>query len=184
MSSDTKHQRAVAAAAEQFLRYGLARTTMNDIARGAGMSRPALYLLFPEGKMQLFEAAVLYLSAERANAIRDAIAGVSGLGAQLFAVCEEWCMKLLEMRRTVPDSVDMDNLELPVVRKAYSEVCAIAAKLLGDHGVAAPLAADLATNLVYGVRGFTAIAKDDEEMRRMTRIQVDTLVKAVTPPVA
>ena len=29
-----------------FLAYGFARTTMDDIARAADMSRPALYLLF------------------------------------------------------------------------------------------------------------------------------------------
>ena len=55
MANEDKHERAVAAAAEQFMRYGFQRTTMADIARAAGMSRPALYLLFP-GKEQAFEA--------------------------------------------------------------------------------------------------------------------------------
>jgi AcrR family transcriptional regulator len=35
------------AAIQVFARYGFAKATMGDIARAAGMSRPALYLLFP-----------------------------------------------------------------------------------------------------------------------------------------
>jgi AcrR family transcriptional regulator len=51
-------QRAVAvlaAAVQVFARYGFAKATMGDIAREAGMSRPALYLLFAN-KEALFQA--------------------------------------------------------------------------------------------------------------------------------
>src|SRR3546814_16147684 len=50
----SKIDRAVIAAADQFIRYGFARTTMGDIARASDMSRPALYLLFP-GKEELLD---------------------------------------------------------------------------------------------------------------------------------
>ena len=45
------------AAFECFARYGLRRTSMADIARGAGMSRPALYLHYA-GKDDIFNALV------------------------------------------------------------------------------------------------------------------------------
>lgn len=47
------------AAGEVFARYGFRRTTMNDIAEAAGISRPALYLLF-ENKDALFQALASY----------------------------------------------------------------------------------------------------------------------------
>ena len=47
------------AAGDVFARYGFRRTTMNDIAEAAGISRPALYLLF-ENKDALFQALASY----------------------------------------------------------------------------------------------------------------------------
>jgi len=42
-----------------FARYGFRRTTMNDIAQAAGISRPALYLMF-ENKEALFRELASY----------------------------------------------------------------------------------------------------------------------------
>ena len=52
-----------------FLTYGYARVTMEDIARAAEISRPALYLLF-KNKADIYRAigaALLEQSAERAE---------------------------------------------------------------------------------------------------------------------
>ncbi|HEX4949316.1 MAG TPA: helix-turn-helix domain-containing protein [Blastocatellia bacterium] len=43
----------IAAALECFLQYGFAKTSLDDIARRAGLSRPLLYLLF-KNKEELF----------------------------------------------------------------------------------------------------------------------------------
>jgi AcrR family transcriptional regulator len=67
--ADEKLTRTVEAAGEVFLRYGYARTTMGDIAKAAGMSRPALYLLFP-GKEQVFSAATMHLAHQRLEAFQ------------------------------------------------------------------------------------------------------------------
>ena len=45
-SLDPKRAHVLGCATKVFLAYGFARTTMDDIARAAEMSRPALYLLF------------------------------------------------------------------------------------------------------------------------------------------
>jgi AcrR family transcriptional regulator len=56
LSKDDQRSEAVLSAAVQvFARYGFAKATMGDIAREAGISRPALYLLFPN-KEALFQA--------------------------------------------------------------------------------------------------------------------------------
>ncbi|SFQ36039.1 DNA-binding transcriptional regulator, AcrR family [Amycolatopsis arida] len=49
--------RILTAAAELFLRFGVAKTTVDDIARAAGVSKGSVYLEF-RGKDELFEALV------------------------------------------------------------------------------------------------------------------------------
>lgn len=54
---DPKTQIILQAAWEGFSAYGFRKTSMDDIARGAGMSRPALYLHF-KNKEAIFRALV------------------------------------------------------------------------------------------------------------------------------
>jgi AcrR family transcriptional regulator len=57
LTIDPKETAILRAAFECFARYGLRRTSMEDIAKGAGMSRPALYLHYA-GKEDIFNALV------------------------------------------------------------------------------------------------------------------------------
>lgn len=56
-SIDPKDAAILRSAFQAFARYGLKRTSMADIAAGAGMSRPALYLRYC-GKEDIFNALV------------------------------------------------------------------------------------------------------------------------------
>lgn len=180
MSTDSKRDRAVIAAADIFMRYGFARTTMGDIARAAEMSRPALYLLFP-GKEEVFEAAVLHLTEFRMAEIRSALIGVEGLDERLFTVCDLWLVQVYALKITTSDASDMDDLSFPVVRKVYADLQALIAEVIEEAGAVAlpatPL--QLARNLVYGVRGLGATATDPEDMRAMARLQIDLLCAAL-----
>lgn len=53
--ADPKRARILEGAMKVFLAYGFARTTMDDIARAAEVSRPALYLLF-RNKTDIYRA--------------------------------------------------------------------------------------------------------------------------------
>ncbi|MCK9540793.1 MAG: TetR/AcrR family transcriptional regulator [Novosphingobium sp.] len=180
MTRGSKHDRAVEAAADQFMRYGFARTTMGDIARAADMSRPALYLLFPS-KDDAFEAAVLHLNELRFAEIDEALRSVRGLAARLFTVCDLWLVQVHELQITTPDAGDMDDLSFPVVRKVYADLQALLARLIEEADLpslpAEPLR--IARNLVFGVRGLGATATSAEDMRGMTRLAVDMLCAAV-----
>jgi AcrR family transcriptional regulator len=61
--SDEKRQAVFKAALEVFSQYGFRRTAMNDIAQSAGISRPALYLIF-DNKEDLFRQLVTSLQDE------------------------------------------------------------------------------------------------------------------------
>ncbi len=74
---DAKKETVFAAAYDVFSTYGYRRTSMNDIAQAAGMSRPALYLLF-DNKESLFRELAADLQTQ---AIDDATAELSGDGA-------------------------------------------------------------------------------------------------------
>ena len=52
-----RRELVLAAALETFARYGYRKTSMEDVARSAAISRPGLYLLFGS-KQELFTAAV------------------------------------------------------------------------------------------------------------------------------
>src|SRR5260221_11231478 len=93
----SKHQRVVERATGVFCRYGFARTTMGDIAERCEISRPALYLLFPD-KEAIFTAEVEGMDKEKMSRIRAAGADLkeprgklllaslsSGLPVALFA---------------------------------------------------------------------------------------------------
>lgn len=186
MSTDSKRDRAVIAAADLFMRYGFARTTMGDIAKAADMSRPALYLLFP-GKEEVFEAAVLYLNDGRSDEFRAAIEALDNLRDRLFIICERWLVNVYELRTTVPDAGDMDDLAFPVVRKVYADLQALLAEVIVRSGVferagaggirATPL--QIARNLVFGIRGLGATATNVDDMREMTLLQIDLLCAAL-----
>ncbi len=74
--SDPNAERRAAildAATPVFLRYGYKKTSMDDLARAAGLSRQGLYLHFPT-KEALFEAGLLRLLATTRAAGRAALA--------------------------------------------------------------------------------------------------------------
>src|SRR4249920_376821 len=66
----------LAAAGGVFLRYGLKKTSMDDLARAAGLSRQGLYLYF-QTKEELFKAVVLELIAGTRAASKASLAAES-----------------------------------------------------------------------------------------------------------
>ncbi len=86
MTDDTpeagKRRRALAAALAVFGRYGYRRTTMEDIAAEAGMSRPALYLLF-RNKKDIFRSAAADLCSAGIQGVDDVLRGGRPFAQQL-----------------------------------------------------------------------------------------------------
>lgn len=79
---DPKIEVILQAAWESFSAYGFRKTSMDDIARSAGMSRPALYLHF-KNKEAIFRALVEgYYAAARAG-ITAALQAETGLSQKL-----------------------------------------------------------------------------------------------------
>lgn len=89
MSNDGDRRcRVVAAALTAFSRFGYRRTAMADIAAAAGLSRPSLYLVFPN-KPAVFRALAETLLADAMAAAEAAwpatMAPAEGLAAAILA---------------------------------------------------------------------------------------------------
>ena len=72
-SSTDKRLKVLEAAQTAFSRYGFKRTSMDDIAKLAGMSRPALYLLF-RNKQDVFRSLSEHLQITALEAAEAALA--------------------------------------------------------------------------------------------------------------
>lgn len=170
--TDAKAARAVAAAADVFLRYGYARTTMGDIAKAAGMSRPSLYLVLP-GKESAFAAATAFMARNHLEEIEQALLPIAGIEQKLACACDMLLAGVFELQQQAPDSRDMDDLSFPAVRTVYQLFVDFFARLLKESG--AELRAppeEIACAMLYGARGLRDVARTVDEYRAMIRLHV------------
>ncbi len=78
------------AAVGVFARYGFRKTSMDEVARAAGVSRQGLYLQFAN-KEELFREALVYTLSNQLNAGIAALSRTEdGLEARLIAACDAW----------------------------------------------------------------------------------------------
>ena len=184
--TDAKARRAVAAATGVFLRYGFARSTMGDIAQQAGMSRPALYLLFP-GKEEVFAAVVHKLNADQLVAIRAQLPALSTLREKLMHACQTWGAHGAELMAAHPDARDLFDVSRPPVREIYAAFEALIVELVGPalEASALPLTPEaLARGLTYAMRGYKDTAADVEDMRRLIAGEVEVVSAALSASTA
>lgn len=110
-AGDARRARILEGALEMFLAYGFARTTMDDIARAAELSRPALYLAF-RNKGDIYRAIARCLLAECQRRAEAALAQPGPLVDRLDSLIET---ALFDMLRDIdatphgPDLLDRRN---------------------------------------------------------------------------
>ncbi len=83
-SEDTRQKAILTSAFQAFAAYGFRKTSMDDIARGAGMSRPAVYLHY-KNKEDIVRRLTQLHYDEKINAVEQALSAdgsVSGIITQ------------------------------------------------------------------------------------------------------
>jgi AcrR family transcriptional regulator len=93
---NSKCERILTAASACFGRYGFKRTSMNDIAESAGISRGALYLLF-QNKEDIFRTLCEYLHGKAIVRAKAALQSEVGLSERLIAAFEGKDLELFEL---------------------------------------------------------------------------------------
>ena len=175
----SKRQRAIEAGARVFLRFGFARATMGEIALAAGMSRPALYLIF-SSKEEVFEAVVAHWIEDSLARIAAGLVSHATLGEKLRFACEIWCVEGLELALANPDVRDMSRL--PAVRKSYARFEACLTDILQEAARRSDLGAtadDLARVIVSAMQGLKQTAQSGEEMRHLIAVQILAIERAL-----
>lgn len=103
---DDKKSTILAAARSVFLSYGYKRVNMNDIAEAAGVSRPALYVLF-KNKEEIFIAAYLRWVDEKIAQVEAAMAQTGLPKDKLARAFEIWAVGPFELTMASPAAQEL-----------------------------------------------------------------------------
>jgi AcrR family transcriptional regulator len=176
-----RRHRIAKAAHGVFLRYGYARTKMTDIAEAAGLSRPTLYLSFPD-KETVFRAVVEMIVSAKLATIREGVARLRDVEAKLSLACEVWGVDGVELMLANPNAKDVFDMSFAPVRDGYMEfqkvLLGILSEPLAQSSLSVP-AFELARVILYGIKGFKEIARDEADMRLMVRALITTVSAAL-----
>ena len=101
-----RQQAILNAAWGAFATYGYRKTSMDDIARGAGMSRPALYLHY-RNKQDIFRSLAQSYYDQSAQAIVAALNGSGSVGDVLGAAFAAQGGEVFETMLTSPHGMEL-----------------------------------------------------------------------------
>ena len=189
IQEDTKRARILEGAMTVFLAYGFQRTTMDDIARTAQVSRPALYLLF-RNKTDIYRALAKEFMEECTAQARVALAEDRPLAERLEAAVSCVFDKLLEVEQSPHGAEILDmksSLASDIVSAGRGAMGQMIERAIGDEMLR--LRVDLSSrDLSAGILGDMLLDAIDglkmrgvagEPLRKATRqyirILVDTL---------
>ncbi len=188
--ADARRASILSAATQVFLRYGFKKTSMEDLARAAGLSRPGLYLHFPT-KEALFKAAVVDLVERTRSAALEPLAEVSTeLEPQLalafeaihgMAIGQESAAHLSELMETATRLVG------PVVSEMEQGFVAELGRVLKKAGVAerwkalGVSAKDLAEHLCAVSTGLKHRAQTRAEYREQLKLALKLVCRGKAP---
>ena len=174
-----KETRVLEATKRVFLRYGYRRVTMQDIADEAGISRPALYLIFPN-KEEAFLASIRDFTASSIKVIREGVVQQPTVEAKLQFAFEIWTVKPFELMLDSPDAKDLIECGHGFAKVTFDQIYADFEAVIADI-LALPAGrsrkstakgsqlteAQIAHLLVAATHGFKESAKDVADVRSM-----------------
>lgn len=99
-------EKSIAAAIRCFVRFGARKTSMNDIAAEAGVSRQTLYDLFG-GKDEMIRASIRTITDQNLALVRQRLAECNTLSEKLDVYFEETVIKSFELLQTARDAEDL-----------------------------------------------------------------------------
>lgn len=183
-----KADRVLEAARRVFVRYGFRRVTMQEIAHEAGMSRPALYLIFPN-KEEIFLAAIREITDQNRQRIRAGLAEHATLEAKLRFAFEVWTVETYALMESSPDAKELIDCVLGFARETFRQVTAEFEKMLAE--VIAPSiprgkmrsphsAQEIARLLSASTHGFKESATGVDDLRAMMGSLISLVVAGIS----
>jgi AcrR family transcriptional regulator len=147
---------------------------MGDIARGAGMSRPSLYLVFPN-KEAIVRAVLAANYDETLRDVESDLAVQGSLSTQLRNVFERWSVQPFDMVAHSPAAgeliTDTYDFAADVIERGSQRLADLLAGVIRgavpDPGTLQPSAEARARVMVAAANGFKHAARDTEDMRAL-----------------
>jgi len=136
LPADERRQQLLEVACDLFARSGFHDTSMDDIAEGAGVTKPVLYQHFPS-KKALFIEVLQDIRKATLHRWDDQTAGIVNPVEKLHAVVDLFLgsarERILEFRVMHRTLVEIDDSEIAAcLRDFYLESEAFLAKILGE----------------------------------------------------
>ena len=165
--SESRRAAILEAAQTCFFQYGLERTRMEDIARLAHISRPALYEHF-ENKSAIFLALARSIMTSQLQEAKVELRHSGPIWKRVISAFEAWSVKPLEMITAAPHADDIiqagSGLAADVYREGREDFCKLLSATLQDAvrkgelnlkqaGLTATSAADLLVAASTGAKG-------------------------------
>jgi AcrR family transcriptional regulator len=172
-----KKDKVLVAALDVFLRYGYKRVTMNDIAEAAGMSRPALYLVF-DSKEQIFKGVYERWVKETLMDIESKIGHLKTPNEKLRTAFELWTVRPFERMQASSEAAELlestFGFAQDAVNQGYRSFEKVLLPVLKSHpnfqSAKPKISAEKTAHILSGaVRGFKIVAKDAAEIRSLIR---------------
>jgi len=183
--------RIIAAARQVFMRYGFKRVTMGEIAAAAGMSRAALYLVYPS-KEDVLTAVVTRVFAAMLDEIRHGLGRFATAEEQLTFALDVWCVAQFELVQASPDAKDLYEssyqFAAEVTARATADFVALVAcvlePLVRQQARLALSSVQIAQILASAVPGFKVSVTTTEQFRSMIARLITIVLASLGAPTA
>jgi AcrR family transcriptional regulator len=182
---DPKRALIMASATAVALRYGYQRMTMDDIAKEAGISRPALYLMF-RNKTEIYRALAERVMGEALRRAEAALSTEGGIEERVFAAIKTGILDPTDFLMATAhgaELIDMKhNMAAEVIQAWRARKAAMIAEALegaGSAKVKGMSGAALADILLDGIEGLKLRAKTSAEREAGARALVKLVAGGV-----
>ena len=185
-----KREAIYEAAATVFAQYGFRRTTMNDIAQAAGISRPALYLMF-DNKENLFQGLAAFRLDQAIEQALGVLAGGGDTNERIIAALLVFERIFYEPIADSPHGAELmdisQSLASESMMKDIVRLHAALAKTLSDAEQAgevnfenSPLKPKAFVELLFtGLNGVKKKASNTAEFRKMVKQLTEVFLQSV-----
>jgi len=180
--TETKREAILQAAAELMLKHGFRGTSMEAIARSAGVAKPTLYACFPD-KTAVFAELVQRVVAEWRGNFLAALAGDGDVVTRVGAALTAKTKGTLRLISASPHAAELysehDRLSAPLLRDYDRQVSDALEAALRDAGVAQ--ARFLTQVLLAASFGIGHKAQSPAELGPALRLLAERLVRPELP---
>lgn len=165
-----KDNKILSAAYDSFIRYGVKRTTMGDVAQAAGVSRPTLYASY-SNKEELLGGVIRQCYSDLIRKIRTQAKEAASIDVKLDIYFEHAILSLYDLTQNWPDAEGVFEFG------NQSAVVAYEAALIQQKDLLSELFADHAENInvhkssIHELSDFT-VACANKLKKNVTKRQV------------